>query len=213
MMDEKLRPFQRRFIKAVESSSYDTVALSGPRGLGKTFLAGHVLARALTPGDIAVHRIPSYPGKGHASRQLNQPGAEYVLGAASLDQARMTYAFVRAALEPTGEYRFIDSTTRLGITHKASNTKLRAISSNAKSAIRAGECSDGRHRRAWGAGNCRRADDGRCAVYRPGQGSQCVEAGADWDAIPDGDRSGALVVCFLSALDRLATSVRWSSTW
>ena len=152
MMDEKLRPFQRRFVKAVESSSYDTVALSGPRGLGKTFLAGHVLARALTPGD-----------------KLNQPGAEYVLGAASLDQARMTYAFVRAALEPTGEYRFIDSTTRLGITHKASNTKLRAISSNAKSAIRAGECSDGRHRRAWGAGNCRRADDGRCAVYRPGK--------------------------------------------
>ena len=47
----------------------------------------------------------------------------------------MTYAFVRAALEPTGEYRFIDSTTRLGITHKASNTKLRAISSNAKSAF------------------------------------------------------------------------------
>ena len=139
MMDEKLRPFQRRFIKAVESSSYDTVALSGPRGLGKTFLAGHVLARALTPGD-----------------KLNQPGAEYVLGAASLDQARMTYAFVRAALEPTGEYRFIDSTTRLGIMHKASNTKLWAISSNAKSAIRAGECSDGRHRRAWGAGNCRR---------------------------------------------------------
>ena len=155
-----------------------------PSGLGKTFLAGHVLARALMPGD-----------------KLNQPGAEYVLGAASLDQARMTYAFVRAALEPTGEYRFIDSTTRLGITHKASNTKLWAISSNAKSAIRAGECSDGRHRRAWGAGNCRRADDGRCAVYRPGQGSQCVEAGADWDAIPDGDRSGALVVCFLSALD------------
>ena len=67
--------------------------------------------------------------------KLNQPGAEYVLGAASLDQARMTYAFVRAALEPTGEYRFIDSTTRLGITHKASNTKLRVISSNAKSAF------------------------------------------------------------------------------
>ena len=118
MMDEKLRPFQRRFVKAVESSSYDTVALSGPRGLGKTFLAGHVLARALTPGD-----------------KLNQSGAEYVLGAASLDQARMTYAFVRAALELTDEYRFIDSTTRLGITHKASNTKLRAISSNAKSAF------------------------------------------------------------------------------
>ena len=59
---------------------------------------------------------------------LHQPGKEYILGAASLDQARMTYAFIRAALEPTGEYRWIDSTTRLGATHIASNTKLRAIS-------------------------------------------------------------------------------------
>ena len=60
MMDEKLRPFQRRFIKAVESSSYDTVALSGPRGLGKTFLAGHVLARALTPGDLPCLQRPVF---------------------------------------------------------------------------------------------------------------------------------------------------------
>ena len=117
-MTEKLRPFQRQFVRAVESPAYDTVALSGPRGLGKTFLAAHVLARAMTPGD-----------------SLHQPGAEYVLGAASLDQARMTYAFIRTALEPVGGYRFIDSTTRLGITHVASNTKLRAISSNAKSAF------------------------------------------------------------------------------
>ena len=36
-MDE-LRPFQRRFIKAVESDAYDVVALSGPRALGKTYL-------------------------------------------------------------------------------------------------------------------------------------------------------------------------------
>ena len=117
-MTEKLRPFQRQFVRAVESPDYDTVALSGPRGLGKTFLAAHVLARAMTPGD-----------------SLHKPGAEYVLGAASLDQARMTYAFVRAALEPLGGYRWIDSTTRLGATHVASNTKLRAISSNAKSAF------------------------------------------------------------------------------
>ena len=47
----------------------------------------------------------------------------------------MVYGFVRATLEPTGEYRFIDSTTRLGITHKASNTKLRVISSNGKTAM------------------------------------------------------------------------------
>ena len=49
--------------------------------------------------------------------------------------ARLTYSFIREALEPTGEYRWIDSTTRLGCTHKASNTKLRAISSNAKSSF------------------------------------------------------------------------------
>ena len=117
-MTEKLRPFQRQFVKAVESPAYDTVALSGPRGLGKTFLAGYVLARGMTPGD-----------------KLHQPGKEYILGAASLEQARMTYAFIRAELEPRGRYRWIDSTTRLGATHVASNTKLRAISSNAKTSF------------------------------------------------------------------------------
>ena len=113
-----LRPFQRDFLRAVESPGYDTVAMSGPRGLGKTFIAARVLARCLTPGDV-----------------LHQPGKEYILGAASLEQARLTYGFIRAELEPSGEYRFIDSTTRLGITHKATNTKLRAISSNAKTAF------------------------------------------------------------------------------
>ena len=40
------------------------------------------------------------------------------------EQARLTYNFIRAALEPTGAYRWIDTATRLGATHKASNTKL-----------------------------------------------------------------------------------------
>ena len=115
-----LLPFQKRFVRAVENVRYDTVALSGPRGLGKTFLAGHILARAMTPGDV-----------------LNEPGREYILGAASLEQARLTYAFIRQTLETNypGDYRFIDGVTRLGITHKASNTKLRAISSNAKTSF------------------------------------------------------------------------------
>ena len=114
----KLLPFQRDFLKAVENPQYDTVAISGPRTLGKTFIAARVLIRCLTPGD-----------------SLYQPGKEYILGAASLEQARLTYSFIREALEPTGEYRWIDSTTRLGATHKASNTKLRAISSNAKTSF------------------------------------------------------------------------------
>ena len=118
MRAEELRPFQRRFLKAVENPAYDTVALSGPRGLGKTYIAARVLARAMTPGDL-----------------LHQPGREYILGAASLEQARLTYGFIRAALEPTKEYRWIDSATRLGATHIKTNTKLRAISSNAKTSF------------------------------------------------------------------------------
>ena len=55
--------------------------------------------------------------------------------AASIEQARLVYGFVRAALEPSGEYSFIDSVTRLGITHKPSHTKLRIISSNGKTAM------------------------------------------------------------------------------
>ena len=117
-MDEKLRRFQLDFVRAVENPKYDTVALSGPRNLGKTFIAAHVLARCLTPGDV-----------------LHQPGKEYILGAASIEQARLTYQFIRSELEPTGEYRWIDSTTRLGATHVATNNKLRAISSNAKTSF------------------------------------------------------------------------------
>ena len=127
-METELRRFQRDFLKAVDNPAYDTVALSGPRGLGKTFIAARVLARCLTPGD-----------------PLHQPGKEYILGAASLPQARLTYAMIRAELEPRGGYRWIDSATRLGATHVPTNTKLRAISSNAEDQFWTGECADMRY--------------------------------------------------------------------
>ena len=117
-MGEVLRPFQRRFLRRALAAGVDTAALSIPRGNGKSFLAAHILERCLTPGD-----------------PLHQPGAEYVLGASSIEQARLTFRFVRAALEPTGRYRFTDSYTRIGITHLATNTRLRVISSNAKGAM------------------------------------------------------------------------------
>ena len=63
----KLLPFQKKFLKAVENPKYDTVAISGPRTLGKTFIAAQVLIRCMTPGD-----------------SLHQPGKEYILGAATL---------------------------------------------------------------------------------------------------------------------------------
>ena len=100
------------------SGNYDLGALSLPRGNGKSTLAAHILERCLTPGD-----------------DLYEEGAEYLLGAASLENARHVFRPLRAALEPTGEYRFIDSVTRIGCVHKATNTRLRVQSSNAKTAF------------------------------------------------------------------------------
>ena len=113
-----LRPFQQKFIKGAFAPEIDCAALSLPRGNGKSFLAGHLLARALTIGD-----------------QMCQPGKEYLLLAASLEQARITYGFIRQSLESTGEYRWLDSSTRVGVTHKKTNTRLRVLSSKAKSAF------------------------------------------------------------------------------
>ena len=61
--------------------------------------------------------------------------AEYILIASSLEQARLCYGFIRPALEPLGGYRFLDSTQRIGITHPASGTRLRVISSSGKTAL------------------------------------------------------------------------------
>ena len=84
MVDE-LRPFQRRFLRAALAPGIDTSALCTPRGAGKTWLAAHVLARCLTPGD-----------------SLHVPGAEYLLCAASIEQARLCFRFIRAALDSPG---------------------------------------------------------------------------------------------------------------
>ena len=113
-----LRPFQKHFLTRALAPGVDTAALSIPRGNGKSWLAAHLLTRVLTPTD-----------------KLFRPGTESVLGAASIEQARIVFRFVRDALEPTGQYRFLDSATRIGITHKASHTRLRVISSNGKSAM------------------------------------------------------------------------------
>ena len=111
----QLRLFQRQFLRALDSGRYDTLALSGPRSLGKSTLAAYILERCLTPGD-----------------SLNEPGKEFVLIAASLGQARLPFNILRASLEPKGGYRWLDSEQRLSVTHEASRTKLRLMSSDAK---------------------------------------------------------------------------------
>ena len=119
-MSEPLRPFQRRFVKGATSPQVDTAALSIPRGNGKSWLGGHLVARILDPDD-----------------RLFREGTESVLGAASLEQARITFGFARRELEARGAdgYRFTDGSTRAGIVHLPTNTRLRVISSKAKSAF------------------------------------------------------------------------------
>ena len=114
----ELRRFQRDFVRHATTAGTDTAALSMPRGNGKSWLAAHLLTRALTPGDA-----------------LHVGGAEYLLCAASIEQARLCFRFVRAALEPRGGFRFLDASTRIGITHADTNTRLRVLSSNGKTAM------------------------------------------------------------------------------
>ena len=113
-----LRPFQTRFLRGALAPGIDTAALSLPRGNGKSALAGHLVSRVLTLGD-----------------PLFRPGTESVLCAASIEQARIVFRFARETLEVRGGYRFLDSHTRIGITHKATNTRLRVIGSNGKTAM------------------------------------------------------------------------------
>ena len=114
----ELLSFQKRFVARATDPKIDTAALSLPRGNGKSYLAAHLLTRALTPGD-----------------PLHVPGSEYLLCAASIEQARLVYRFIRAELEPTGHYRWTDGSTRIGIADRRDNTRLRVLSSNGKTSM------------------------------------------------------------------------------
>ena len=113
-----LLKFQTAFLAGAFAPGVRTAVLSLPRGNGKSCLGAHILSRCLSPGDV-----------------LHESGKEYLLVASSLEQARCTYGFIRETLEATGQYRWLDSSTRIGVTHKASNTRLRVLSSKGKSAF------------------------------------------------------------------------------
>ena len=119
---QRLFKFQKTFIARAMAPDVDTAALSIPRGNGKSWLAARILKREL------LKRIPH---------------VEYLLCAKSIEQSRHVYRFIKADLEQQqlkrGRWRFIDSTTRIGITYEDERgiamTKLRVLSSNAKSAM------------------------------------------------------------------------------
>ena len=115
----ELRPFQKRFLKAGFDPDTRLSALSVPRGNGKSTLSGYVLARCMTPGD-----------------EWHQPGAEYILLAGSLKQARQVFRAVKDELCDTlDRYRWQDSYNAMGCVHKPSGTRLNAIASNGKTAM------------------------------------------------------------------------------
>ena len=114
----ELRPFQRRFINRALSPNVDTAALSLPRGNGKSSLAGHLVARLLTPGD-----------------DLFKAGTESIVIAATLEQGRIVFRVARDILGDNRDYRISDSLTRVQIIHVPTKTALQVRSSNAKGAL------------------------------------------------------------------------------
>ena len=114
----ELRRFQSEFIRNACRPDVDLAAMSLPRGNGKSWLAAHLAARVLDPGD-----------------DLFRPGTESVVIAPSLNQGRIVYRFARDMLGDDADYRFADSFTLCQITHKPTKTLLQVRSSSAKGAL------------------------------------------------------------------------------
>ena len=111
-----LLPFQAAFVKAVcrKEMPVDIAALSVPRGNGKSWLCGKLVARSISPGD-----------------PLFDEGVENVLVAASRPQAGIVLEFARSVLGESEDYRWrID-----GVVHKDTRTRVRVISSDSRRAL------------------------------------------------------------------------------
>ena len=111
-----LMPFQSSFVSAIcrKDNPVSIAALSTPRGNGKSWLAGVLVARSLTPGD-----------------PLHEDGVENILVAASRAQASIVLDFTRQALGEAKGYRWrVD-----GCEHLASRARVKTISSDARRAL------------------------------------------------------------------------------
>ena len=111
-----LLPFQRQFVAAVcrKDNPPEIAAASWPRGNGKSWLCGGLVARSLTPGD-----------------PLFEPGVENILVSSSSNQARIVLEFAHAALGESDAYRWKAD----GATHLASRARVRIVSSDARRAL------------------------------------------------------------------------------
>ena len=116
LADGGLLPFQSAFVAAItrQNRPPSIVAASWPRGNGKSWLAGRLIARSLTPGDL-----------------LFETATENILVAGSRRQASIVLEFARAALGESAEY----SWSLDGATHVESRARVRVISSDAKRSL------------------------------------------------------------------------------
>ena len=111
-----LLPFQSSFIRAIcrQENPVSIAALSTPRGNGKSWLAGKLVARSLTPGD-----------------PLHENAVENVLVASSRSQAQIVLEFSRQFLADEVGYRWRAD----GVTHLASRARVKVISSDSRRAM------------------------------------------------------------------------------
>ena len=111
----ELLPFQSSFVAEICKESPPEIAvLSLPRGNGKSWLCGGLVARSVTPGDALFVR-----------------GVENILVSSSTAQAKIVLEFARQALGEVEGYRW----RREGVTHLESRARVRIISSDSKRAL------------------------------------------------------------------------------
>ena len=111
--------FHADLIREAFAAEVQIVGASLPRGSAKTWLAGNLAAQAITPGS------PTF-----------EAGVEVLGVSASLEQSRVMLQFAREALaDREDDYRWLESGQRLAVTHKASGTRLRILSSSGKRAL------------------------------------------------------------------------------
>ena len=118
----KLRPFQRRAVKALESGRYHTVVMSLPRSQGKSTLAAELCWRALTPGDA-----------------LFVEGAESHLVAATISSARKTcFKQLRRRVETSKhaeDYSISESLNQVHVRHTPTNTRVSVVAATQKATL------------------------------------------------------------------------------
>ena len=105
-------------MKALEQGA-PVAACSLGRGNGKTFLAAHLLRRCLDPKD----------------KQFFRPGVESVVHASNSSQGRLVFLQLKQLLGNSGEYKYLDSSQRTGVRHRASGTFIRISTGSGTGAL------------------------------------------------------------------------------